>query len=402
MKHYNAKDKKVIKLKALTVACMFAGLSGLALNSAAEENERPYSIFATTGQYFFDNDLNVDDDFPLTLGLGYDFSSKWGGEVSYTKISTELENAVNTDVDVEHIQLDGLYYLGDADSLRTSTWKPYLVGGVGKRDLEVANFDNGSSFVNLGAGAKARLAERLQFRGDVRAYHDLDDSYTDYGVNLGLAYLFGSQSTVTKSSKPVAAQPAPANVEPAFIDSDKDGVEDAKDNCSQTPAGVSVDRQGCPIDSDKDGVADYLDQCADTKPIYKVDAKGCAQSLAETVTVSLNVKFGNNSDKLTGDYSSQIQELADFMNKFSDTSVVVEGYTDDRGNADYNQRLSQKRAEAVRNELINQYSISADRVSAKGYGEANPIASNDTAEGRAKNRRVVAQVSSSVEKIIEK
>ena len=90
------------------------------------------------------------------------------------------------------------------------------------------------------------------------------------------------------------------------------------------------------------------------------------------------------------------------MAQFDGTSLTVEGHTDDRGRAAYNKSLSQKRADAVRTTLINEFNISADRVTAIGYGEENPIADNATAEGRAMNRRVVGVVKAQVEKAVTK
>jgi len=80
------------------------------------------------------------------------------------------------------------------------------------------------------------------------------------------------------------------------------------------------------------------------------------------------------------------------LREFPDQSVTITGHTDSRGDEDYNQELSQRRAEAVRDYLLANMSLSAALVTAKGYGESQPIASNDTDEGRAKNRRIDVRV----------
>jgi len=82
------------------------------------------------------------------------------------------------------------------------------------------------------------------------------------------------------------------------------------------------------------------------------------------------------------------------MTQYITSTVVVEGHTDNTGKAAYNQLLSQRRAEAVRDIIINKMGIAADRVTAKGYGESQPAADNSSREGRLKNRRVLARVSS--------
>ena len=84
------------------------------------------------------------------------------------------------------------------------------------------------------------------------------------------------------------------------------------------------------------------------------------------------------------------------MNKFGGVSTVVEGHADSNGAAAYNKQLSQRRADAVRNALIRDYGIAANRLSAVGYGEERPIADNKTAAGRSANRRVIAVMQAEV------
>jgi outer membrane protein OmpA-like peptidoglycan-associated protein len=80
------------------------------------------------------------------------------------------------------------------------------------------------------------------------------------------------------------------------------------------------------------------------------------------------------------------------MGQYPQTTTVVEGHTDSVGSDVYNQKLSERRANAVRDVLVNQYGVGADRVNAVGYGEARPVADNATDSGRAVNRRVEAEV----------
>lgn len=378
------------KLKlASSIAVLISSL-GTAV-SHAEEGDK--SIFVTTGKYFYDNDLSIDDATPLTLGAGYDFSDKWGGELSYSYLNSEVENS-NIDVTTKHLLLDGLYYLGEAKG----SWKPYLVSGIGGRKIDVDGFgDTSSTFVNAGIGIKGMLAENFQVRGDVRALHDLDDSFNDVGINVGLAYVFGGKP---KASKPAVKAVISAPAKP--MDTDNDGVANNADACPTTPANVKVDTKGCALDSDKDGVADYQDSCANTASTHKVDTKGCSLSLTETVAINLSIQFDNNSAVVKETQFAEVKRVADFMSQYANTSVSVEGYTDDRGSAAYNKQLSQKRADAVKAVLVSQFNIDATRVKATGFGEANPIETNDTATGRAANRRVVANVSSEVEKAVTK
>jgi len=113
---------------------------------------------------------------------------------------------------------------------------------------------------------------------------------------------------------------------------------------------------------------------------------------AEAVRVELDVKFDFDKAQVKQESYGDIKALADFMKQYPQTSTVVEGHTDSVGSDAYNQGLSERRAGAVRDVLVNQYGVESGRVQAVGYGESRPVADNATAEGRAINRRVEAEV----------
>jgi outer membrane protein OmpA-like peptidoglycan-associated protein len=113
---------------------------------------------------------------------------------------------------------------------------------------------------------------------------------------------------------------------------------------------------------------------------------------AEAVRVELDVKFDFDKSQVKPESYGDIKNLADFMGQYPQTTTVVEGHTDSVGSDAYNQGLSERRANAVRDVLVNQYGVGADRVNAVGYGESRPVADNATADGRAVNRRVEAEV----------
>ncbi len=165
-------------------------------------------------------------------------------------------------------------------------------------------------------------------------------------------------------------------------DSDLDGVIDAKDKCPGTPAGVTVDSKGCPIDSDKDGVADYLDKCPGTPAGVKVDVNGCPAAM------SLHINFNYDSSEVAPQYDGEIAKAAQCIAEYPGNVVFIDGHTDSRGSDAYNQTLSEKRATAVKQRLIERFKVPAARMQARGFGESQPVASNETDEGRAANRRV--------------
>lgn len=116
------------------------------------------------------------------------------------------------------------------------------------------------------------------------------------------------------------------------------------------------------------------------------------EPVAEPVRVELDVKFDFDRAEVKQDSIDDIRDLADFMKQYGQTSTVVEGHTDSVGTDAYNQRLSERRANAVRDVLVNQHGLDSSRVDAVGYGESRPVADNSTDAGRAINRRVEAEV----------
>jgi OmpA-OmpF porin, OOP family len=172
-----------------------------------------------------------------------------------------------------------------------------------------------------------------------------------------------------------------------ILDSDKDGVPDNLDKCPDTPEGVTVDKDGCPLDSDKDGVYDYKDKCPDTPYGLKVDEVGCSH---EKLSIALNVEFDTAKAVVKEKYNGEIKKVADFMKKYPSTKAEIAGHTDNIGKEEYNKKLSQARADSIKQYLIDKFGIDSSRLSAVGYGFDKPIADNATEEGRQKNRRVEA------------
>lgn len=192
---------------------------------------------------------------------------------------------------------------------------------------------------------------------------------------------------------PPPPKPTPPPVVQAPPDADADGVADSTDRCADTARGAKVDATGCEEDSDADGVVDSIDKCPASPAEEEVDATGCKAVLTTARELTLKVDFGSGSGKIIGDAASGVLlDVVALLNKYPETTVRIEGYTDNRGSASGNRKLSEKRANAVAKVLVDELGISPERVSAEGFGDAKPVASNDTEEGRAQNRRVVAVV----------
>lgn len=171
-----------------------------------------------------------------------------------------------------------------------------------------------------------------------------------------------------------------------FAKASVDGMHGFDNHQSEWMAGVGV---GLNFGGKKAVAAPVV---APVEPVYEEEVVE-----AETVRVELDVKFDFDKAQVKQDSYSDIENLAEFMKQFPQTSTTVEGHTDSVGNDAYNQKLSERRAGAVRDVLVNQYGVDANRVNAVGYGEAHPVADNATREGRAVNRRVEAAVEAQVQ-----
>ena len=146
------------------------------------------------------------------------------------------------------------------------------------------------------------------------------------------------------------------------------------------------------IDADRDGVIDFKDDCISTPIGYYVDAKGCANLLI------LHPDFFKNGFDISADLEKEIQTLVEFMKNRPHHTMKIVGHssrTAVSGDA-YNLKLSKKRAEALKKELISR-GISAEKIITVGKGFHEPIYTNETEEGRSKNRRLEIEFS---EKII--
>lgn len=332
------------------------------------------------------------DGMAVGLGLGYNLTKEFGLEA--------MVNDTGSDVDLTTYRLDALYRFMPDNQL-----VPYLGAGVGQYVQ-----DGDEEFMtNWGGGVLYFLADNFALRGDVRHLIAFNESNLEHNLlyTVGVQFQLGSEPAPAPVATPA---PAPA---PAPVDSDGDGVNDDLDQCPNTPAGVAVDSKGCPLDSDGDGVPDYLDQCPDTPAGVSVDSKGCPlDSDGDGVSdyldkcpntpegfivddqgcelkLTLRINFDFDSSVIKPEFKDELKKAADFVNANKDVPyILLTGHTDSKGSDAYNQKLSERRAAAVRDALINNYGLDGSKLVARGYGEEQPVADNSTEAGRYKNRRV--------------
>jgi len=412
-------------MRRVNLAVLIFGLAAFFLFStasmtpAAEEDPFYVGVF---GGYVIPEDLEVDADESVDVELddSWAVGAKFGYIIPPLKwLAAELEYAYLADQDIDVSGVDGDYSAHNVMAnliFRYPKGKihPYAGFGIG---VSRASFEAdgsailGDDFIEgsvdeddtapagqLIAGINFEITQNLSADLAYKFFYseyeidDVDVEAASHMITVGLNYHFGG--TKEKIAPPPPPPPAPEPVPVVEPDTDGDGVIDKLDQCPDTPAGMSVDAIGCPLDTDKDGVYDYLDKCPDTPIELKVDKDGCPMK----VTINLNVLFDFDKSDIKPKYHDEIKRVADYMKAYPWEKATLEGHTDSKGTDPYNQKLSQLRVYAIKAYLVDKFGISADRLTAVGYGESKPIASNDTEEGRQLNRRVQAVMETYIRK----
>jgi OOP family OmpA-OmpF porin len=326
---------RILIIAAFALVLCFPGLA------SAQIQEDSLHLSVMGGAIFPDNSVNLDNGAIVGLGLGYNFTKNWGiegfGHYAFNLDDKEVDpGEIARDNDIYFGRFNVIYHF-----LTDYNFVPYATLGVGamKIDSQWEDGDYTSATANAGIGFKYFFNEVVALRveaNEVVAFKKEDgDRFSAPTVTAGLTFQF--------------AQPT------ACPDTDSDGVCDTIDKCPGTPAGYKVDSDGCPI----------------------------------AVAITLDVKFDFDKAVVKSQYRNEVERVADFLNRHPGSTAVIEGHTDSRGSAAYNQRLSDRRAAAVRDYLVREFNVDPAKITSVGYGEERPVATNDTAEGRAENRRVV-------------
>lgn len=342
---------RMTRLCAISLIGVGALVTGAAYANGAPEADQTF-ITGGLGWYHFDDDQLLHNDGGISAGLGHRWD-EWGLEGTFNYVTTDEKhtgNDGNADLDLE--QLSVLRFFDAPEG-----WQPYISFGVNRfgidRDKHGSDDD---AQVHAGLGVFRELIDGWALRADARALYGFDSEVIDGLYTIGLTYAFGGGGH--------AAAPAPA---PA-------------------PAPAAAP----PKDSDGDGVTDDKDKCPDTKPGALVDEDGCYRKLKETVSIELLLEFDYDKAIVRPADDAQIQKVVDFMKQYPEVSAVLEGHTDARGSTAYNQKLSERRANAVLDYLVSSKGIGRDRLSAIGYGESRLKDPGNTEEAHQRNRRVVA------------
>ena len=372
-----------------------AGALGLAFATSAmaqmdAPQDKRFYVAPMVSYGFFDNDtvggpgssfgsLNTDNDDSIggTLAIGKPINSWLNLELFgfYFNPEQRVGNS-KADADLYGFGLDALFFpardtlpvygiLGASWGKTDPGFNGVDVDGDGQGPIGIGD-DADTDFLDAGLGYMYQLndyglAVRAEYRyryttvdtADVLGAGYEDQRFDDHIVSLGLQIPLGAP--------PTAPEPAPAPAPAQPMDSDGDGVIDANDQCPGTPRGTEVDARGCPIEK--------------KAPI-----------------VLKGVTFEFDSSKLTMQAENRLNNVVDALQASSEVKFRMDGYTDSIGTEQYNQGLSQRRVDSVKQYLI-QHGITSSRITGtQGHGESNPVATNETAAGRAQNRRVELNV----------
>jgi len=402
------------------------------------DSNNPFSSTTLFDEYF-----NVTDHWNILPSVSYIGISKYVGDgfsVGARGSLNRIEKIGDASVDdLSHYAIDGTIKY---NFLKNTTIDPFIEVGGGYTWVD----EIGAGTVNGGVGFNLWFSENVGLTVQTQYKHAFEDYLIRHFQHMaGISIKFGGTDTDgdgiydkddacpevagleafngcpdsdgdgiedAKDSCPNEAGPKELNGCP---DSDGDGVADKDDACPSTPGLASLAgcpdadgdgvadkddacpneagpaaNKGCPWpDSDGDGVLDKDDQCPEVAGT--VANNGCPE-VTEEVQKQLNdyartILFDTGKSSIKAESTSVMVDIIQILNEYPNAKFTVEGHTDSVGSESTNQKLSESRANSVRDFLIDK-GIAADRLSAIGYGEAKPIATNNTRAGRAQNRRV--------------
>lgn len=310
---------------------------------------------------FTEGNGELDGGFVGSLWGRYHFDESLGLEASYTRLTFDYAKNIpglnDLDTAANMFMVNGAYRFWAEEQFHLLTQ-----AGLG--------LVTGSDFTVAGDNSFSKMAVSARVGGEYMAtpnlmlalhldYYSLkmgDGPATSlrlWAPMIALTYYFGGESAPAE-----AAPVVPAKVIKG--DADGDGVLDADDKCPGSPVGE------------------------------KVTEFGCAKT--DKLEITLNVQFPTGSSQIDPKFTADLKKFGEFMVKYPETYVEIEGHTDNTGSEKFNYTISQKRADSVRKWILKNYKVDKKRVTSKGYGPTQPVADNTKPEGRTKNRRVVAHV----------
>jgi len=394
-----------MKRKALC-ALIALSLSGAAVTAAHAQDFGNWYIAPRIGADFSDSSRDTDTSVWGGIGAGVWVNPNLAIDFEYTINNADFSGGSWRDGhEWESVGLgvSARWFFGDPGS----QWRPYIMGGLGALRhaaysgsvIEPLGFNNNGwdPMATLGAGIQWNLSERLALRGEIAARYDHDNNtenniaeatgyfgpnppggvglnkrqsgFTDGIASVGLVYSFGGSAAPPPPPPPPAAPPAAPDCH--ALDDDHDGVNNCDDRCPDTPAGTVVGPDGCP-----------------QKVV--IDLRGVNFKFDRPKTGEHNIE--PTLQLPTADSIAILDQAIDALKRYPEIKVELDGHTDSIGTDAYNQKLSERRAQIVYDYLTS-HGVGPSRITAvKGFGESQPIDTNATKEGRARNRRTEMKV----------
>jgi OmpA-OmpF porin, OOP family len=347
-----------LNMKKKLLCCALLGAISMAQSAMAQDFDDRWYIGAGAGVQGYDKDRAVQDDVYGTVVFGKFITPNVSIDGEYVGSNPVLSRANTRNWELMALSVVGRYHF----ITEGRSWNPYVAFGLGSqrhRDGNILGSRVGNNLLaTLGLGIQKDLG-RVNLRGEIGLRSDQDDGsttgdqFTDGYAGLTFLVPLGAENAPMAAPAPMAEKTC------ADMDDDGDGVNNCNDKCPGSAAGQAIGPDGCPV------------------PLT-IDLKG--------------VNFDFDKDTLRPDAVAILDEAVSILAKYPQLRVEVAGHTDSVGTEQYNEGLSQRRAKTVYDYLTS-HSIDAGRlVGPNGFGESKPIDSNDTKEGRARNRRTELNV----------
>lgn len=417
-----------------TLLLAVTGIMACASLASAANKEGQFSVSPVIGGYTYDGRQHLETNPIYGLRAGYNITKSFGVEALFDYVNTEPTKGEN-DVDMYRYGAELLYHF-----FPDNTFVPYVAAGFAGLNFDAKGVDSRTrGAFDYGIGAKYFLNDSFAIRGDVRhiIYRINDRTNNNLEYTLGAYIPFGGVTPAAKPVEPAPAPvvipapapvvvppaPAPAPVPPAVPTAaltvfpttvTKGNTATLNWNsqnastCYIQPGIGQVPPMGARVITPDDTTA-YTISCS--------GAGGTASSAANVVVITpppapvvvapapkpsvaaekfcskpaiINIQFDTDKSAIKPQYDAELKGISDFLKEFPKAKGEISGHTDNVGSKAYNDKLSQSRADSVKNYIVEKFGISADRFTAKGYGFAKPIASNKTKEGKSQNRRIEA------------
>jgi OOP family OmpA-OmpF porin len=359
-----------LRMRQMRLTNIFTGLGMLVMlvgmNASFASEQVGQWYVSGLGTYIDpDSDRNLDSEFAgFKLAGGFAIDEKWNVEIEASMLDVTGDGGPDTDF--TGLLLNGMYLWNRADK-----FTPYILAGAGYLDADQDGGDTNEDLqLQAGPGFLWDFTDSGQWslRSELLirwADDDQSSAAKDLLLNVGVQYAFGGSNKNSSAKSRTNASAPPPSAEPIAA-----------------PAATGAIAAAA-LDTDGDGVPDIIDECPNTVQGAKVNDVGCAYELTLSGT-----NYDVNAAILSESGQQALNNVAESLKNFPEVNITIEGYTDSDGSEAFNQDLSDRRAKSARDYLVRR-GVAGTRITAYGRGESNPIASNDTPEGRAQNRRVV-------------